>query len=205
MIRAERTFIRDLVSEKSPRWENVPRMSCPGRMRLSAGAQERLASSAASPIADAWCIAGRLEDSCMDRKPPWLELLDPTADVGLRVRAPALKTLFARAAWGMFFLLTDVRAVRPVDTRTVHVEADDRAALLVKWLSELNFIHQVDRRVFCRFAITEMSSRSLIAEVSGEPLTSATNVHMEIKAVTYHGLSVRRESGIWKAEVVFDV
>jgi SHS2 domain-containing protein len=69
----------------------------------------------------------------------WLEPLDHTADCGIIVRARDMKELFVRAAWGMFSIITDMEAVKPARSETIVVIAPDREALLVRWLSELNF------------------------------------------------------------------
>jgi SHS2 domain-containing protein len=136
----------------------------------------------------------------------WLEPLDHTADEGIRVRARTLPLLFERAALGMFSLLTDLSAVKPAAERVVEVRAGDREALLVRWLSELNFLHQTEHLLFCRFQVSGELVSEGSAVVWGEPVDSARHwLKVEIKAVTFHHLSVRREQGVWIADVLFDV
>ena len=91
--------------------------------------------------------------------PEWIEPFDHTADIGIAVRAPDLKTLFERAAWAMFSFVTDLEAVRPLQRTALSVQAPDREALLVKWLSELNFHHTTNGKVFSRFDILQMPLR----------------------------------------------
>ena len=138
--------------------------------------------------------------------PAWLQWLDHTADELMAVEAPDLPTLFSRAAWGMFSLLTDLDQVRPLEAVTVSVEADDTPALMVRWLSELNFLHTCRLMVFSEFTVLEASAQRVVAEVRGEPIARARHpIHTEIKAVTFHGLRVKKQDGAWKAHVLFDM
>lgn len=142
--------------------------------------------------------------------PDWLREIDHTGDVGLRITADTLPQLFERAAKGMFSVLTDLDAVRPAETTDVSVEGRDREALMVRWLSELNYHHTVHDRLFCAFegmAIAEdTDGLTLTAAARGEPLAPNRHVvHTEIKAVTFHGLEIRETTDGWTVQVIFDM
>ncbi len=138
--------------------------------------------------------------------PSWLSEIDHTGDVGIAVTAPDVETLFERAAWAMFTILTDPTTVEPTDRITLEVEATDRDDLLVRWLSELNFLHITTGMLLASFDITGMSECRLSAVVRGEPMDERHHVvHTEIKAVTYHQLRLERTSDGWLAEVILDI
>jgi SHS2 domain-containing protein len=138
--------------------------------------------------------------------PDWLQPLDHTADCGFIVQAGDLPELFARAAWGMFSIITDVKAVKSAQTEAIVVTAPDREALLVRWLSELNFLHATKHRLFSRFQILELSDQRLVAEAAGEDIAPARHVvYTEIKAVTFHGLRLEPAGAGWRAEIIFDL
>jgi SHS2 domain-containing protein len=138
--------------------------------------------------------------------PDWLDRVEHTADEGLLVKAADRKELFARAAWGMFSLLTDMSAVRPLETVAVNVEAPDIEALMVRWLSDLNYLHLVGRKLFCGFEVARLTRRTLEARARGEAIDPRRHaIRREIKAVTFHGLKVAREGSVWTARVIFDV
>lgn len=148
------------------------------------------------------------ESSDQRVQPPWLEPLDHTADAGFTVVAETLPGLFSRAALGMFDLLCDLRSVRPLEAEPVELElaSGDLPALLVRWLSELNFRHITERKVFCRFDVTDISERHLKAEARGERIDPLRHtVFTEIKAVTFHGLAVEERGGRLSARVIFDL
>jgi len=136
----------------------------------------------------------------------WLRPFEHTADVGFVVTAANLAELFARAAWGLFDLLTDLETVRPRERSALSVTAEDRGALMVRWLSELNFLHQTEHRLLCRFEVDQASETRLTAQAWGERIDPARHtVRTEIKAVTFHGLSVEQADGVWTARILFDV
>jgi SHS2 domain-containing protein len=136
----------------------------------------------------------------------WLELLDHTADTGIRVRANTLPLLFSRAAWGMFSLIVDPRLVRPLQARPLALEAEDLPGLLVNWLSELNFLHNTQHELYSRFEVTAVDQCRLSAVVGGERIDpNRHTVDTEIKAVTYHELKVERQGECWTAQVIFDL
>jgi SHS2 domain-containing protein len=140
------------------------------------------------------------------RRPRWLEYLEHTADACIRVRARSLPELFGRAAWGMFSLIVDPDRVEPRDIQPVCVSGSDRKALMVRWLSELNYIHQTQHRVFGRFEVRQVSDTEIAAKVGGESIDSERHrIRREIKAVTFHGLEIEESGGRWTATVLFDV
>lgn len=144
--------------------------------------------------------------TCLSAGPAWLQYLDHTADAGIIVQAATLEELFARAAWAMFSVLTDVAGVQPRFATRVSVEAPDRQALLVRWLAELNFLHATRHELYCRFDILSLSDTQLAAEAHGERVDlDRHSVYTEIKAVTFHGLQIEPAGTGWKAQVIFDL
>ncbi|MGC2580425.1 MAG: archease [Terrimicrobiaceae bacterium] len=140
------------------------------------------------------------------KTPEWLTFVDHTADAGIAVEAPDLARLFERAAYGMFSLITDLAAARATETSRISVEASDRVALLVGWLSELNYRHVTEHRIFSKFEVLALSEHHLEAEVCGEIFDPARHtIFTEIKAVTFHDLQLKRDDRGWKAQIIFDL
>jgi SHS2 domain-containing protein len=140
-----------------------------------------------------------------DNLPAWLEPMEHTADRGIIVRAAGLPQLYERAAWGMFSLITDLRAVRPVVESEVLVGSTDREGLLVRWLSELNRRHQTEGVLYCVFHVRQLSDERLAARVRGEAIDTARHtLDTEIKGVTFHALKIEGEGMNWTAQVLFD-
>jgi SHS2 domain-containing protein len=131
------------------------------------------------------------------------EEIEHTADVGIRAYGPSLDELFANAAEGMFSLIADLSKVKPVGEIEVRVTADDLPTLLVRWLTELLFVHETQRLLFSSFDAT-VSETSVRGRARGERIDKARHEPgLAIKAVTRHGLSVDRAKGM--AQVIFDI
>jgi len=132
--------------------------------------------------------------------------IDHTADVGYRLFAPTLAELFAVAGRALFDAITEHDSIQSKLERKIEVQAGDVEALLVAWLSELNFYCITEFELYGEFAIEEISPTAVRATVRGEKIDPARHViHTEIKAVTYHELFVREAENGWEAQVIFDV
>jgi len=138
--------------------------------------------------------------------PNWLTFVNHTADEYIEVTAENYARIFERAAWAMFSILTDMHTVRDTETWTVNVAADDREALLVRWLSELNVLHQLRHIVLARFTVRQVSNTALKARVHGEAIDPERHcILTEIKAVTYHGLQIKPRGDHLVARIMFDL
>ncbi|WP_181149253.1 archease [Salinibacter sp. 10B] len=142
--------------------------------------------------------------------PDWLHEIDHTGDIGIRVTAETLPQLFERAAVGMFHVLTDLSAVRSSEETTLTVAGRDREALMVRWLSELNYRHTVEDRLYYDCTVQSIAEAeeglTLTATVRGEPIDAQRHtVYTEIKAITFHGLRVEETEDGWRVQVIFDM
>lgn len=134
------------------------------------------------------------------------ETFDHTADVGLRVTAATLEELFVEAARGLTSLLVEnIDEVRPSLTETIRLVGSEADYLLFDWLNELLFRFETSKLLCCEF-IVHLSDQGLDATIRGEPSDPTRHrlVH-EVKAITYHGLSVQQTESGWQAELILDI
>ncbi|MBI2345559.1 MAG: archease [Deltaproteobacteria bacterium] len=140
--------------------------------------------------------------------PSHYELINHTSDVGVRVWGATPEDLFCHAAEAMLDILMDgwATAVKGTGHR-VTVDAEDIERLLVKWLQHLIYEFDTKRMVPSSFKITECFPTRLKADITYAQFDpSQHHMKTELKAVTYHQLSVRQTSPHrWKAQVIFDV
>jgi SHS2 domain-containing protein len=134
------------------------------------------------------------------------ELFEHTADIGLRVRAADLDTLFREAAEGLFSLLADAWEVSAEGRRfEFRLEADNRENLLFDWLSELLYTFDTTGCLLGRFDVLVDGTR-VEAEARGVPMDAEVHRPVyEVKAITYHGLRLERQGKGWLAEVIVDI
>jgi len=134
------------------------------------------------------------------------EVLDHTADIGLVVYGENLKALFENAGEAFFHLITDLRKVRRRVERRIKIGGESLDRLMVDWLSELLYLHDVENLLFKGFKVESIGEDGLMAVVKGEPFQQRIHViKTEVKAVTYHRIEVRQEKGGWKAQVILDL
>jgi SHS2 domain-containing protein len=126
--------------------------------------------------------------------PASFEPIEHTADVGYRLRAPTLAELFAVAGRALFATITELDTIRPKFERKIAAAAGDVEALLVAWLSELNYRCLTEFEIYSEFSIEEISSTAVRGAVRGEKIDPSRHViQTEIKAMTYHTLYIRAE------------
>jgi SHS2 domain-containing protein len=134
------------------------------------------------------------------------EVLDHTADIGIIVYGEDLKTLFENAGEAFFHLITDMKRVRRRVRRRVEIGKEGLERLMVDWLSELLYLHDVENLLFKAFKVESVGENGLKAIVKGEPFQEGVHViKAELKAVTYHRIEVRKENGNWRAQIIFDL
>ena len=133
------------------------------------------------------------------------ELVDHTADVGIRGWGGTLSELFAAMAEGLFHVIGDPESVQPVQRRRVQLRAESPEDLLHDWLDELNLLHQTHGELYGAFEVTT-DGRELDAIVRGEPLDPARHdLRTEVKAVTWHDLRIERTDRGFEAYVLLDI
>ncbi len=134
------------------------------------------------------------------------DFFDHTADMGLRVYGQSLAGLFENAGFALFDVLTDMARVEPRQTRRFDLRRDNVEELLVEWLGSLLYAFDAGGMLFREFCVEHIDSLSLAASAHGEPFSAGCHeIKTSLKAVTYHGLSIRQENGLWQATVIIDV
>src|SRR5438094_6821185 len=133
------------------------------------------------------------------------ETFDHTADLGLRVWAADLNTLFAEAAQALFAVIVEnPESIRPERRFDWTISGDDREYLLFDWLKALLYHFDAEHLLFSRFAV-QVNADGLVGTAWGERLDRDRHVlDHEVKAITYHGLTVEQTADGWRAEVIVD-
>ncbi len=131
---------------------------------------------------------------------------DHTADLGIRMEAATLNDLFADAGRAVTaMLLDDSATVAPTITEIIAVAGNEVDYLLFDWLRELLMRFETRKMLYCQFNVV-VTETGLTATVAGEPLDPGRHpLGHEVKAITYHGLSVGQTADGWVAEVIVDI
>ena len=134
------------------------------------------------------------------------EVIDHTADIGIVVYGADIKQVFVNAAVGLFNLILDTDSVKETIEHNLELSSQDTESLLVEWLNELIYVLDAEHMVFRSFEVDQLGSSRIKARCFGEKIDPQRHVFKrEIKAATYHMLTVDREHNGYKAQVIFDV
>jgi SHS2 domain-containing protein len=138
------------------------------------------------------------------------EIVEHTADVGIRGRGDSLDALFTSMARGLFAVIADPATVRTDPKagggrRSIRLDADSAADLLHDWLDELNALHQIHAELYRRFTV-HVTDTSLTAIAEGETIDpDRHDLRVEVKAVTWHDLRLNRTGDGYEAFVLLDI
>jgi len=139
--------------------------------------------------------------------------VEHTADIGIKVWGRNIKELFEEAAKGMIAQIYDHTLVREKEKRDINLEAESIDELLLQWLKEILFLIESEGLLFCRFqiekdnfSIRKAKTAQIQASLHGERKDPARHdICIEIKAVTRHGLYVKKNGPWWEGNILFDV
>jgi SHS2 domain-containing protein len=147
------------------------------------------------------------------------EIIEHLSDTGIKAWAGNTEELFEQCAHGMFSIICNTGQVKAVTKKTVEIKPEQTGGLedlLILWLERLIYMHEVKKMLFSAFNVfylktadkTDQNGAGLRAHAFGERFDSFRHeIFTSIKAPTYHMLSVRKNagSGLWEANVIFDV
>ena len=133
------------------------------------------------------------------------ELFEHTADLGLRVVADDLESLFEEAAVGLFSILVSGPLEATQLEEEFRLEGERKDFLLVDWLSELLYTFESRQLIFSEFRVV-FDSGGLHAKARGQRRDPVNHrVLHEVKAITYHGLKLESTEKGWLSEIIVDL
>ena len=134
------------------------------------------------------------------------EVIEHTADIGIRVKARDLSGLFKAAGLAIFELSAQKLPTKDKQLHKISIgqKGADIEELFVNWLNELLSLSSAEGVIFEDLHIEKMENNEIDAVAIGSDIKNY-KVNTEIKAATYHELSVKNDKSGWTAEVIFDV
>ena len=147
---------------------------------------------------------------------PKYKLFNHTADIGCEIFGKTRKELFANGVTALFDLILDQKRSRgnflaaalrtKWEEKSITINGNGLEDLLINFLREVLYLFNGKKWVTIDCRPVEITRQRIVVYLHGEPYNlKRHHVTMEIKAVTYHGLSVKKTAQGWKAKVIFDV
>jgi len=134
------------------------------------------------------------------------QIIDHTADLGIVVKGVDVKDVFIRAGYAMTDLMVKADISEKGAKRKVLVEGEDFPDVMVRWLSEILYLFDGEHVLVSAIEISSISPIQLQSTLTVVPLKRGHHeILREIKAVTYHQISVERKNDGWEARIIFDI
>jgi SHS2 domain-containing protein len=132
------------------------------------------------------------------------ELIEHTADIGIKASGQNLAEAFSNVAYGLFSIITDLRKVRTRESRVVELQEKNSEDLLFEWLNYLIYLFDAEQILLKRFEIQEFDGLKIKAICWGEKADpSHHELKSGVKAATYHMLKVDPEKH--EVQVILDI
>lgn len=135
------------------------------------------------------------------------EILEHTADVGIRAEGVDLPDVFEGATLGLLDIVgTWAPGHAAAEQVELAIEADDVGALLVDWLGEVVYLGDSRDAVVTSLQMEQVTERRAAGRLGMAPRDDAAyEGGTQVKAITYHRLAVEQTEAGWSATVYVDV
>lgn len=141
------------------------------------------------------------------------DIVSHTADFQLRVYGQTLPKLFINACMGMFSCIgfhselcskkdDQIICSDLPQQHELEIKAIDKEMLLVDFLSEALYLSDVHNEAYWAVDIHTFIETYMQATLYG---VKVTRFDLEIKAVTYHDLAIKKTDIGWQVDIVFDI
>lgn len=128
--------------------------------------------------------------------------LEHTADIKFRAYGKKVNEVFENAALAMFNTMSDDKIKSKIRKR-FKVSGKDYESLLYNFLEEFLVLIDTDNFFLSKVKV-RIKDFILMAEAVGDNVKNyETNI--DVKAVTYNNMFVKKEKSVWVAQVVLDV
>ena len=134
------------------------------------------------------------------------DIIDHTADIGVKAYGSNISEAFENAAKAMFDLITDNSSIENIGQYNIELKSPNIEQLLVDWLSELLFLNSAKNLVFGLFEVNIDKQKCIISSnIFGEEFKKSKHkIGLEIKAITYHMLEVKIDKP-YSVQILFDI
>ena len=140
------------------------------------------------------------------------EILEHPADLKIRAYGKDLPELFSHTIKGMFESCRPTISDKTIIEREIKISAEGGSAsggkadslenLLVDFLSEALYLSDINDEVYLDADFQILTDKELKGKIRGQKVTG---LDIEIKAVTWHDLEIKKEGEQWQATVLFDI
>lgn len=136
-----------------------------------------------------------------------MNFFDHTADVGLNIKAQTINDLFITAASALFSEIIPTNTSKVFYQKEISLSDISLENLMVRWLNELLSLFYTEGVLPCDYIAMVIHNVNNY-EINGLITYSQADmilVEKEIKAATYHNISVTETEAGFSSSIIFDV
>ena len=134
------------------------------------------------------------------------EYFDVAADVGVAAWGEDLPGCLRQCALGVFNLIVPTESVRPIESREVAARGGSVDTLLVNWLDECLYVHDLEGFVVADVTPPEVTDRGVHALLRGESIDPSRHSRgVVVKVTGFRGLEVSEAPGRVSIRVVLNI
>lgn len=134
---------------------------------------------------------------------------DTTADIGIEVNESTLKEAFETSAKATLNLITDIDRIECKKTKDINITSEDEYGLLYDWITELLILLDSENFIASKYNITiteENKEYILKGQIIGDQYdTDRYEYKTEVKAITYHEMTIEKEAENIKIKFIVDL
>lgn len=131
------------------------------------------------------------------------KILKHPSDLKLKVFGKTKEELLINALEGMFLSMKPkIKKSQRTIKREFQIKSLDFPSLLIDFLSEALYLSDLYNEVYLEAEIKHLGDKRIEGKFLGKKIES---IDLEIKAVTYHNLKIRKTNQHWEAVILFDI
>ena len=132
------------------------------------------------------------------------EFLEHTADIKFQAFGKSIEKVFENSASAMFNAMCDGK-IKEKKSFKINVKGKDFESLLYNFLEELLFLFDSENFFMSKVKNIKITEDfELEAEISGDDAKNY-EINIDVKAITYHEMFVKKKVSGWVCQVVVDV
>ncbi len=136
--------------------------------------------------------------------------IDHTADIAVEVKGDTVEELFIASASAWQKSVIEKNEIKLVNKKEIKLNELSYEELLVSFFDELNFLLLTKKWIMGKIdkiSINEKNEMySLSVAVTGEEIdNSRHHLKVEIKAVTFHQMEIKKVNNKYSTRIIFDI
>ena len=144
-------------------------------------------------------------------KSPGYKFIEHTADVRVRGWGSTIEQAFSQVALSLMATISpNLDLIKHEITREINIEAEDKYALAIDFLTEFLFIFDVEELIFSKIEVNLINlindKFQLNAVAKGEKFDKDVHeIGTEVKAITYSFMNIEERKDHVIIDIVFDI